>query len=46
MKIWGEIKENGSDGPTAAADAEGREVWCDDMDFGFAGNVSVILQLI
>lgn len=46
MKIWGEIKEKGSDGPSAAEGVVEREVWCDVMDFVFVGNVFAILLLI
>jgi len=46
VKTWGEIKEKGSDGPSAAVGVVEREVWFEDMVFDFAGNVSVIQPLI
>ncbi len=43
VRKWDEIKEKGSDGPTAVADVVVREGWFVVMDFVFAGNVSETL---
>ncbi len=43
VKIWDEIKEKGSDGPTVVADVVGSVEWFDVMAFDFAGNVSATL---
>ena len=46
MKIWGEIKEKGSDGPSAAEGVVEREVWYDATGSVYVGNVFAILPLI